>query len=67
MFLSCSTVEIEIAAKDDSILARIQNMTIDGYNSLNDTSVTIGREDLDPVDGIGTEESAREIYNENQM
>ncbi|KAG0458015.1 hypothetical protein HPP92_023172 [Vanilla planifolia] len=55
----CSNPEIQMTTNDDSILARIKNMTIDGYSSWNGTSMTIGLEDLDPVDGIGTEGTGR--------
>ncbi|KAH0466758.1 hypothetical protein IEQ34_003996 [Dendrobium chrysotoxum] len=61
-----SNPEIEMESKDDSILARIKNMTIDGYNNWNDTSLATGKGDFDPVNGISAEEFRRDLDNKNQ-
>lgn len=45
---------------DDTVIARIKNMTIDGYGTWNGSSMTIGLEDLDPIDGIGMEGTGRD-------
>ncbi|XP_020598092.1 uncharacterized protein LOC110037725 [Phalaenopsis equestris] len=73
VIIICATVlwmfsnpNIEMMSRDDSILARIKNLTIDGYNNWNNTAVTVGIEDLDPIDGIATEDSGRNIDNKNQ-
>ncbi|PKA51620.1 hypothetical protein AXF42_Ash002987 [Apostasia shenzhenica] len=63
-----SNPEIELTSKDDSILARIKNMSIDGYSNWNGTSMTtIGMDDLDPIDGIGTDETGRGVKNDVQI
>ncbi|XP_020599733.1 uncharacterized protein LOC110039116 [Phalaenopsis equestris] len=61
-FLMFSNPNIEMMSRADSILAR----TIDGYNNWNDTAVTVGIEVLDPIDGIVTKDSGRNIDNKNQ-
>ncbi|KAG1346185.1 hypothetical protein COCNU_06G000140 [Cocos nucifera] len=57
--------EIDIANTDDSIVARIKNMTIDGYSNWNGSSMTMGLEDLDPIDGIGMEDTGRDSDNKD--
>ncbi|XP_073007766.1 uncharacterized protein [Typha latifolia] len=47
---------LDVGGKDD-IIARIKNMTIDGYSNWNGTSMTIGMEDLDPIEGLGMDEN----------
>lgn len=68
--------DIDIASKDDSILARVKNMTIEGYSNTNSnwnstTLPTVGMEDLDPINGIGVDDPNRALnsklkpWNEN--
>ncbi|KAK8959060.1 hypothetical protein KSP40_PGU007909 [Platanthera guangdongensis] len=62
-----SNPEIEMAIDDDSVLARIKNMSIDGYSNWNSTSMTIGLEDLDPIDGFVKEETAKDADSKNKV
>ncbi|XP_072958391.1 uncharacterized protein [Typha angustifolia] len=48
---------LDVGGKDESIIARIKNMTIDGYSNWNGTSMTIGMEDLDPIEGLGMDDN----------
>ncbi|XP_073107157.1 uncharacterized protein [Elaeis guineensis] len=57
--------DIDMANTDDSIVARIKNMTIDGSGSWNGSSMTIGLEDLDPIDGIAMEDAGRDSDNKD--
>ncbi|KAI0522883.1 hypothetical protein KFK09_005272 [Dendrobium nobile] len=61
-----SNPAIEMESKDDSILARIKNMTIDGYSNWNDTSFTTGNGDFDPLNGVAAEDFRRNFDKKNQ-
>ncbi|ONK59494.1 uncharacterized protein A4U43_C08F7010 [Asparagus officinalis] len=55
--------EIDAVNKDD-VLARVKNMTIEGYRTSNWNSsamATGGVEDVDPIDGIGMEDPGKEL------
>ncbi|OAY82716.1 hypothetical protein ACMD2_01512 [Ananas comosus] len=53
VLLFFSSAEIEMPSKDESIIARIKNKSIDGYSNWNGTSMTI-MEDVDPIEAIGS-------------
>ncbi|CAL9115624.1 unnamed protein product [Musa textilis] len=48
---------IDTVSKEETVVAKVKNMTADGYKNWNGSSMTIGLEDLDPIDGIGNEEA----------
>ncbi|RZS11191.1 hypothetical protein BHM03_00042501 [Ensete ventricosum] len=50
------TIGIDTVSKEETVVAKVKNMTTDGYNNWNGSSMTIGMEDLDPIDGISNED-----------
>lgn len=49
---SCLTAEIHVVSKDDTLVAKIKNTPFHSNTNWNGSSMTIGIEDLDPIDGI---------------
>lgn len=50
------TTGIDTMSKEETVVAKVKNMTTDGYKNWNGSSMTIGMEDLDPIDGISNED-----------
>lgn len=49
------TVEILVVSKDDTLVAKIKNTPFHSNTNWNGSSMTIGIEDLGPIDGIDDE------------
>lgn len=55
--------DIDFASKDDAILARIKNLTIDGYSNWNGTSMAMSLGSADAIDATGVEQTGSELEN----
>ncbi|KAJ0971252.1 hypothetical protein J5N97_019211 [Dioscorea zingiberensis] len=58
-----SNPDIDLASKDDAILARIKNLTIDGYSNWNVSSMAMSLESLDPINASGVEQTGSVLEN----
>ena len=55
--------DFDFASKDDAVLARIKNLTIDGYSDWNGTSMAMSLESADAIDATGVEQTGSELEN----